>query len=89
MSKELLAKLDEDLKLSGYAKRSRQSYVRVFDTRGRTGLPVRRKKACFRGGVSLQKQAFLLKFLSVPSHVQADQSVIRDHSYLPPRTISL
>ncbi|MBU0676610.1 MAG: site-specific integrase [Verrucomicrobia bacterium] len=28
MSKELLAKLDEDLKLSGYAKRSRQSYVR-------------------------------------------------------------
>lgn len=29
MSKELLAKLDEDLKLSGYAKRSRQSYVRA------------------------------------------------------------
>lgn len=28
MSKELLAKLDGDLKLSGYAKRSRQSYVR-------------------------------------------------------------
>ena len=29
MSKELLSKLDEDLKLSGYAKRSRQSYVRA------------------------------------------------------------
>ncbi len=29
MSKLLLAKLDEDLKLSGYAKRSRQSYVRA------------------------------------------------------------
>lgn len=29
MSKQLLAKLDEDLKLSGYAKRSRQSYVRA------------------------------------------------------------
>lgn len=29
MSRELLAKLDEDLKLSGYAKRSRQSYVRA------------------------------------------------------------
>lgn len=29
MSKELLAKLDEDLKLAGYAKRSRQSYVRA------------------------------------------------------------
>ena len=29
MSKELLTKLDTDLKLSGYAKRSRQSYVRA------------------------------------------------------------
>lgn len=29
MSKVLLAKLDEDLKLAGYAKRSRQSYVRA------------------------------------------------------------
>lgn len=29
MSKELLAKLDGDLKLAGYAKRSRQSYVRA------------------------------------------------------------
>lgn len=29
MSKELLAKLNEDLKLAGYAKRSRQSYVRA------------------------------------------------------------
>ena len=29
MSKELLTKLDEDLKLAGYAKRSRQSYVRA------------------------------------------------------------
>lgn len=29
MSKKLLAKLDEDLKLAGYAKRSRQSYVRA------------------------------------------------------------
>jgi len=29
MSRELLAKLDEDLKLAGYAKRSRQSYVRA------------------------------------------------------------
>ena len=28
MSKELLAKLDGDLKLAGYAKRTRQSYVR-------------------------------------------------------------
>lgn len=28
MSKELLAKLDDDLKLAGYKKRSRQSYVR-------------------------------------------------------------
>lgn len=29
MSKELLAKLDSDLKLAGYAKRSRQSYIRA------------------------------------------------------------
>jgi len=29
MSKELLSKLDEDLKLAGYARRSRQSYVRA------------------------------------------------------------
>jgi hypothetical protein len=29
ISKLLLAKLDEDLKLAGYAKRSRQSYVRA------------------------------------------------------------
>jgi integrase/recombinase XerD len=29
MSKELLSKLDTDLKLAGYAKRSRQSYVRA------------------------------------------------------------
>ena len=29
MSKELLAKLDGDLKLAGYAKRSRQSYFRA------------------------------------------------------------
>ncbi len=29
MSRELLARLDDDLKLSGYAKRSRQSYVRA------------------------------------------------------------
>ena len=28
MSKELLTKLNDDLKLAGYAKRSRQSYVR-------------------------------------------------------------
>ena len=29
MYKPLLSKLDEDLKLAGYAKRSRQSYVRA------------------------------------------------------------
>ena len=29
MSKELLAKLDTDLNLAGYKKRSRQSYVRA------------------------------------------------------------
>jgi hypothetical protein len=29
MSKELLTKLNGDLKLAGYAKRSRQSYVRA------------------------------------------------------------
>ena len=29
MSRELLAKLNDDLKLAGYAKRSRQSYVRA------------------------------------------------------------
>ena len=29
MNKELLSKLDGDLKLAGYAKRSRQSYVRA------------------------------------------------------------